>query len=316
MGLLSNIFRGVFGLGAGDDRQDKAGFHGEKDVAVLRRKIEYDGEYIGNLRLGRSWVLPQMVYMGFNDSNVFKKDSLYLAAVKKMAPQDVWRIMLRNYKVLAENPGAERSRWWTKAVAVRVAEADLAGLRNVIGERIRHQARKNCYGGPYIELDRTGWSRSKRLFFINEPNPASRWNNSNSMTVDMLISKLQGIVSRIENASAPAELYDAVAEYDRNRYDVRPEKYLIWPEEFVDAYAGDGAYCSMMTMVKYMGLCFKDDTGHILSRDECIAEIERKTMECTGLELLDFCDRKFFDRAAGVFDCFKYRKGLYRTPRQ
>lgn len=300
MGFLKSIFGGLF---ASDDKTEKS----DNGIERLRRKIEYDGAYIQNLRINRSWVLPQMVDQAFGSRGEFCKER-YLESVRNLDRGKAWRLMLRNYRVLSSHPDAERSRWWTKDVAVKMVAEDYAGLERAIDSAARHPFR-NCSGGAYIELSKTGLERPEKLFFINDPNPASKWNKSNSVTVEMLKARMRGLVSRVRSASSAKDLYDALAEYDKNRFRCEVE----WPDEFVDAYVGDGAYCSMMTMVKYLGLCFKDDSGSILTRDACIDLIRRKAAGCTGLELLDFCDEKFFSGPDSVFDACEYRGRRCRT---
>lgn len=300
MGFLKSIFGGLLGS---DDTAEKR----NKSVKDLRRKIEYDGAYIQNLRLGRSWVLPQLVDKAFGSRGEFRKEK-YLESVKYLDSEKVWRLLLRNYKVLSSHPDAERSRWWTKDVAVKMVECDYAALEKAIESHADYPL-ENCSGGAYIALSKTGAARDEKLFFINDPDPKSRWNKSNSVTVEMLKARMQGLVGRVRSASSAADLYAALAEYYRSRFGCTVE----WPEEFIDAYVGDGVYCSMMTMVKYLGLRFKNDAGIALTRDECIDAIRRKSDGCTGLELLDFCAEKFFAGPDAVFNACKYRSGGYRT---
>lgn len=300
MGFLKSIFGGLLGS---DDTAEKR----NKSVKDLRRKIEYDGAYIQNLRLGRSWVLPQFVDKAFGSRGEFRKEK-YLESVKYLDSEKVWRLLLRNYKVLSSHPDAERSRWWTKKLAVKMVEYDYARLEKLIESAIVYPI-KNCSGGDYIELHKTGLARRERMFFINDPDPKSKWNKSNSVTVEMLKEGMRELIGRVRSASSAKELYDALLEYDRSRFVCTVE----WPEEFIDAYVGDGVYCSMMTMVKYLGLRFKNDAGIALTRDECIDAIRRKSDGCTGLELLDFCAEKFFACPDAVFNACKYRSGGYRT---
>lgn len=300
MGFLKSIFGGLSGSDDTAEKRDKRGKN-------LLHKIEYDGAYIQNLRLGRSWVLPQLVDQAFGSRGEFCKEK-YLESVKNLDSKKVWRLLLRNYKVLSSHPDAERSRWWTKKVAVKMVEDDYVGLEKVIESAVVFPF-ENCSGGDYIQLPKTGLARCERMFFINDPDPKSKWNKSNSVTVEMLKAGMLELVNRVRSASSARELYDALLEYDRNRFDCTVE----WPEEFIDAYVGDGAYCSMMTMVKYLGLCFKNDSGIALTRDECIEAIRRKSDGCKGLELLDFCAEKFFSGPDAVFNACKYRSGGYRT---
>lgn len=296
MGFFKNVFGGLFGS---DETVEERNCRSEE----LRRKIERDGAYIQNLRLGRSWVLPQFVDLAFNRFGGFSKEK-YVEGVKNLGTEKVWNLMLRNYKVLCAHPDAERSLWWTKEVALKLVVNDYAGMERFIDSMLRSPLRK-CSGGYYIHL-------RKGMFFVDEPDPKSKWNKSNSTTVEMLKARMRGLVSLVRSASSPKDLYDALVEYDRNRISFEPELFgSEWPEEFVNAYIGDGVYCSMMTMVKYLGLCFKDDSGKTLTRDECIDIILRKAARSTGMELLDFCAEKFFGGSRGVFDYFKYKRGGY-----
>lgn len=294
------LFKSVFGRRSGsDETAEERNCRSEE----LRRKIECDGAYIQNLRLGRSWVLPQFIDQAFNKFGRFSKEK-YLESVKNLGLDRVWCLMLRNYKELCAHPDAERSLWWTKEVALKMVVYDYAGMERFIESMLRSPLRK-CSGGYYIHL-REG------MFFVDGPDPKSKWNKSNSTTVEMLKARMRGLVSLVKSASSPKDLYDALVEYDRNRISFEPELFgLEWPEEFVNAYIGDGAYCSMMTMVKYLGLCFKDDSGKTFTRDECIDMILRKAARSTGMELLDFCAENFFAGPSAVFDYFKYKKGGY-----
>lgn len=259
MGILKSIFRGLFSSEEEKPRSRKSGQTAEhsrqRQVEALQKKIEYSGAYIQHLRLDRSWVLPQLVEMGFTSSGVFNRE-LYLKSVKNLERKKVWSLLLRNYRAIMEHPESERKRWWKKEVAVKVAEFDFAATGN---------------------------------------------------------EELRPLVNDIRMASSAAELFTALQKYDK----ARPRRYDQinegWPEEFVDAYAGDGAYCAMMTMVRHLGICYKDSYGRMLTREECISEIKREKEFSDGLKMLSFCENKFFT-GARAFDCRKYKRGAYNPP--
>lgn len=114
------------------------------DTTQLRQQVS-ETEYISNLRIGRSWILPQMVQMGFKrgkfDVNQFEK------AIKSKYNGDasgrrmVWELLKRNYKVNADsNNTAPRSKWWTNKLLVQMIIWDF----KLIGKRRSGFDRKEC----------------------------------------------------------------------------------------------------------------------------------------------------------------------------
>lgn len=313
MGILKSIFRVLFSSEEKKPQSRKSSqttaHSGQRQVEELQKKIEYSGAYIQHLRLDRSWVLPQMVEMGFDRSGKFDREK-YLSAVKNLGVDKIWSLIIRNFGVILEHPETERKRWWKKEVAVKVAEADYEMMQKEI-EFLERRPFTNCKGGPYIEL-RKDYKGRKRLLFINDPVSGTRWNKTNSCTVEMFKAEMQKLISEIRSASSPEQLLKAIKRYDAGRLSSSDwhEAEFHCPDEFVDAYAGDGAYYAMMTMVKHLGLCYKDEYGRLLTRDECISEIKREKEFSTGMQMLAFCEKKFF--FSKVFDCSKYKKGLYR----
>jgi hypothetical protein len=129
-----------------------------------------------------------------------------------------------------------------------------------------------------------------------------------------LYAQIESRINLIRKAKNDKELYEAVRQYNDERVTNDPHFREDWScglelaDEFINAYVGDGAYSSMMTMVKYLGLRYKDDSGNELDRDECIHGIVNKVFDSgfDGAELLDFCKEKFFD--SGVFNYKEYKK--------
>ena len=261
--------------------------------------------YIDSLRVGRSWVLPQMIWTSFDRSGTFS-EAKYYQAVCSIEYNKGWKILMRNYKALSKmsvtDPVgyAHRANWWSKEVALGMARYDLM----IFDQRIAQMSMKpktNCLGGPYVRLFKLrGHTCRNNMFFLNTPNPMSRWNSSNSRTIADLRLTFVQCINAIERASSPVELYQALSDYNNHRwvYCTAP-----LPEPFVNAYMGDGAYSAMMTMVKYLNLSYR------ATRDECLADIEAKTAECgqDGRRLFRFCAMRFLDRnAGGIFDYRAY----------
>ena len=129
-----------------------------------------------------------------------------------------------------------------------------------------------------------------------------------------LYAQIESRISLIRKAKNDKELYEAVRQYNDERFTSDPHfrknwnDKVKWADEFINAFTGDGAYSSMMTMVKYLGLRYKDDSGKELDRDECIHGIVNKVFDSgfDGAELLLFCKEKFFD--SGVFKYKEYKK--------
>lgn len=279
-----------------------------EEVKSLVKKVA-DTEYVQNLRVGRSWILPKMVKMCFDNNGNFS-ESNYYKSISQLDHTSCWDLIVRNYHALSvmsqKDPKAfaERSKWWNKEVAVAIAQADLDLLKDQTARGWRVYS--NCKGGDYIYLStlRSKTSKYDRMFFLNTP-PASYVNTKKAKneTVDDLYLEFSKRIDAIKCASDPVSLYKAVQNYDWHRCTQVGESM---PEAFVNAYAGDGAYSAMMTMVKYLGLSIDG-----LDRDASVAAIERKSKEVgsDGKQLFAYCAAKFFDKnAGGVFDYKAYVK--------
>lgn len=301
MGILKKLFGG----NSSSERRETVHktVKTDRQIEKLQGEIEHSGAYIRNLRLDRSWVLPKMVEMAFDKSGKFDR-AKYVESVKHLDPDKVWNLIVRNYSTVMNHPDTARVRWWTKNVAVKVTEADCAMLEKELEFQTATATLTGCSGGPYITLVKKGCHHKKKMLFLDDPVKGSRWNRTNSCTVEMFRTEMRSLVGGVRKASSHRELFEALLRYGNKRFSftgIRTE----WPDEFVDAYAGDGAYCSMMTMVKHLGLTYDDEFGRTLSREECIGEITGKAEHSTGMELLDFCEKKFFN--GRVFDVRKYR---------
>lgn len=245
--------------------------NGKYDTTLLRQQIS-ETEYISNLRIGRSWILPQLVEMGFKSNLLRKKFDVTHFEKMIRSKYDLsqggrrrtWDLLVRNYKVIAESNGTSgRSRWWTKELAKEMMEWDYS----MIGKRSRGLNREGC----------------------------------------------KEALTYIDDHSEPSQIYVAICKYDKCRMRTRQiETYRIngyerpLPDSFVDAFMGDGAYNAMMTMIKVLGIRLKDDEGNVLSRDECIAEIETQAVVLGGRGLMKYCKETFFD--SGAFDYTMYVK--------
>lgn len=281
-----------------------------KDVDSLCERVS-ESDYIASLRIGRSWILPQMVAMGFDDDGAAFSKQRYLDCLKEFSTRKLWTILLRNLKAMKEiaekDPKgcAERARWWTREVAVAMAKRDMERMKRYVNNLCEDPI-EYCSGGDYVNVKGLP-DGMPNLYFVNEPNES--WNDSNSMTVADLYRHYEDKIQQIAKASSPAELYIAVKTYYYfNRWFMYDDQLGI-PAEYIKAYMGDGAYSSMITMVKFLDLRYHDDYGVVLTRDECIEGIEAKAAECAGdgEKLLDFCIEKFFDtNAGGTFDLNAY----------
>lgn len=107
---------------------------GKYDITGLREQVSKT-EYISNLRIGRSWILPQLVHMGFKpkilgqpkfDVNYLEKMIRLRYNVSRHGRIRVWKLMKRNYKVIADTKGdVKRTRWWTHQVLKDVIKWDM-----------------------------------------------------------------------------------------------------------------------------------------------------------------------------------------------
>ena len=267
-------------------------------------------EYINNLRVGRSWVLPQMVDMCFNGTRFSKYK--YMEAVETLDYNKAWTIALRNFRVISmcQNRDDEyRSGWWTKEVAVAMAKNDLQLLKAHIAAVSRNPL-ENCSGGPYIRLELRGCkNKQEQMYFTGSVAPSSKWYNKGK-TMDDLYRAFVARIGEIEQAQTPKQVYNALMDYDNHRCLLKQNATLS--KEFRNAFMGDGAYTSMMTLVKFLNLRYKDESGNMLTREQCIEDIENKAQELAydGEQMFAYLTAKFFDaNAEGGFDITKYRQG-------
>ena len=228
------------------------------DLSGLPEKV-WETEYITNLRIGRSWILPQLVRMGFRKGNRISRkfdikqfEEALLERYNCSTPgrEEVWNLLKRNYKAIASSGGtARRTAWWTKELLQEMMEWDFS----LVGKASSGLDRRKC-----IE-----------------------------------------IISTLPDLTDPAEISRAVEEYDRNRMRKRDIlHYHPLPESFVNAFEGDGAYNAMMTMVKVFGARINDTNGNPLTRDGSVREIESQAATLNGRQLLEYCKERFFDSGA------------------
>jgi hypothetical protein len=237
--------------------------NGKYDTSFLRQQVA-ETEYICNLRIGRSWVLPKLVSMGFVksrfsykfDIDVFERSIYSKYDWSETGRREIWNLLKRNYEAISLSNGADkRTRWWNHNLLREMMEWDFG----MVGKRSRGLNRNLC-----IEY----------------------------------IDKLR----ELDNFQ---ELGKLCKGYDHAR--MRRRRVPIYkkvPICFVDAYMGDGAYNAMMTMVKVLGIRISDSNGQLLSREDCIDEIENQAAVKTGHELLNYCKETFFD--SGAFEYKKY----------
>jgi len=256
-----------------EKKHDTTDGKGKYDTEFLRHQVSQT-EYISNLRIGRSWILPQLVQMGFTrklmstkfdishfEKNLNKKYNSTAAGRSK-----IWNLIKRNYKVVANSNGtAKRGAWWTKDLIVEIMDWDYG----MIGKQNKGVDKEKC----------------------------------------------AEIISRIRGLSDPNEIYKAIVEYDECRMRFKNIDTYVnringrvthIPKVFITAFMGDGAYNAMSTMVKVLDLRMKTSDGRLLTRDECIDEIEKQSSMLNGMELLIFCKKTFFD--SGIFEYKKYTK--------
>lgn len=281
-----------------------------EEKTIYKRIV--DTEYISNLRIGRSWVLPQMVDMCF-EGNRFSKYK-YMAAVETLDYDKGWKIMLRNYRVISlfqDKADEYRSLWWTKDVAVAMAKNDLKLLKAYIPEASRY-ARENCSGGPYIRLDLRGCrNKQEQMYFTGAVAPSSKWYGKGK-TMEDLYRIFETYIQEIEHSQTVKQVYNALKYYDEHRCLFTGwSKTPTLPKVFTNAFMGDGAFTSMMTLVKFFNLTYKNETGSSLTREQCIADIEGKAKDFgqNGEKMFAYLTEKYFDtNAGGVFDINNYRK--------
>lgn len=244
---------------------------GKYDTTILRQQVS-ETEYISNMRIGRSWILPQLVEMGFKkkgnsrkfDLDFYEKNILKTYDLSQAGRCKIWNLLERNYKAIAvADSDTPRARWWSNALLVEMMEWDFG----MVGKRSSGLYRERC---------------------------------------KEILASIDAISDPNEIYDAVVK-YDACRMRTRQVESNRHTGHALpMPSIFVDAFMGDGAYNAMMTMVKILGIRIKGDDGKFLSRDECIVEIENQAAILDGRELMKYCKETFFD--SELFDYKKYVK--------
>ncbi len=322
MGIISSLTRLFSGSTEQSNNNQRDVYARRSDsTPSTRQEIEdlaenvYDSDYIANLRIGRSWILPQMVDMCFDYDGNFSESRYYQQIEKRVSYDDCWTILIRNLKALAKTEGSDsneyrgRARWWTKEVAVSMAKEDFEKFQEAVNRSFTYN---KCKGGPYKYITWTIRGRMKkhdRMFFLQTP-PSDYKNlfKSKNETLEDLFQEYANLIQKIENANSPQELYSSIKEYDSHRGLFYHSPGDTINEEFVNAYVGDGAYNAMMTMVKYLNLIIP---GSLSTRESSIDEIERKAdaVRRDGKQLFSYCCKNFFDKSnGGMFDYHNYKR--------
>lgn len=284
---------------SGDFRNEMLPRKYGNEILNLTDEIEHD-DYIANLRVGRSWVLPQLLSRAYSNGHFYR--ATYLAYAKNIAVDKQWEILMRNVKAMAkiidkDSAGYKaRARWWTRDVILQMIKVDFKRKKADIMNLCQNKSQSYCEGGDFIRI--TKWDcHYGNLFFINPPLPGTKWKEDNSTTVHELLGYMKGDIEKMSMMKDDRDFLKAViAYYNHGIYRVKNEKHV--DDSFANAFAGDGAYTAMMTLVKYHKLCYEDSEGRMMSRDECIVDIEQKAEEFKGdgMKLWDYLALKFEKR--------------------
>lgn len=289
----------------------------DSELADLCREIKGQ-TYIETLNLNRSWILPQFVEMGFGSEKSFDSNR-YINAINSLSYDRLWIILLRNCRALNRMQDKEstsykiRKGWWSKDVAVALAEFDLKRTRKYISAL---NVYSNFADGRYIVIPvmrGCNYENQDNYIFTEMPRNAEKWAYKKHRSLNELYIKLERDIEQIRRASGDSEICLAVERYNNNRilydYQITNSERItnILPSEYLNAYIGDGAFSSMMTMIKYLGLRCLDYCEEEMSRDECITEIAEMIFDnnFNGKMLLSYCVNKYFD--SGVFDYNDYK---------
>ena len=236
------------------------------DLTALRNQISKT-DYIENLRINRSWIFPQLIHMGFNLRGRKKNNNSF-------SLENFRKAIISKYDTSIEG----RFKIWSLIKRNYKVIAASEGC-----------SPRTKWWTKDVLLDLMKWDFS----LVGK---ASRGVNR---------SKCLNIIEMVKNTEDPQQLYDLVKEYDKNRMRNRNiRRYSSLPESFITAFEGDGAYNSMMTMIKIYGLRITNSNNESLDREECIKEIEKQSETLNGHQLLEFCKFKFFD--SNVFELKKY----------
>lgn len=202
------------------------------DDPVFTRIAE--GGYIAHSRLFRRWVMAQM----FRMLRDMQRDGRDFTAVLQQHGYDYsWKML--EYEFLAQHKMAkhgdstafaERNRWFSRDVAVAMAEDYLAHIQRLIPTLREHLCRKRPY---------------KRICGVNV------FTNE----IDFkFIAPIRRAIDDIRRADNPCRLHKAVASFNRQRHHLRWQTKQA--KAFVDAYKGAGAYFTMKNLILFHGARF------------------------------------------------------------
>lgn len=264
----------------------------KNDIDTLCNTVA-NGEYIANLRIGRSWILPQLLEMGgVRKGHLCFDIDMYENAVRNMPYSKQCDILMHNLEVLSsiedkDPEGYEaRARWWTKDVV----KALYSSFLNASKKKIQNQkVYTNCTGGDYVSVKKWG-----AMYFVKTPNPNSKWNAENSDTIDSCFERMNAALDELAKTDSYWDINNVVLPL-KLPVIFSYGNYYTTPDQFVSAFAGDGAYSAMRTLVKFWNLTYEDAYGRMMSREECLADIEAKAEQFKddGMKLMRYCVEKF-----------------------
>lgn len=273
-----------------------------KEIDNLCNEVA-EGDYIANLRIGRSWILPQMLEMGgVRKGHLHFDIKKYENAVRNLTAAKQEKILMRNLDALkiirdSDPEGFEsRFRWWNMDVVRMQYRTRLAANKKKVQNM---KPFTNCTGGPYVKVY---FMNTQYLLFVNEPYANSKWNSTKSYTIDsffeILQEELDFILKDDDICEFTSQLWTSIMCQSASIARLDPNSYFKTTDEFVSAFAGDGAYSAMRTMVKFWNLTYTDAMGRMMSREECLADIETMAEQYkdNGMKLLEYCVEKLLSR--------------------
>lgn len=228
------------------------------DDPVFTRIAE--GGYIAHSRLFRRWVMAQM----FRMLRDMQRDGRDFTAVLQQHGYDYsWKMLehefLAQHKMAKHGDGAafaERNRWFSRDVAVAMAEDYLDHIQRLIPTLREHLCRKRPY---------------KRICGVNV------FTNE----IDFkFIAPIRRAIDDIRRADNPCRLHKAVTSFNRQRHHLRWQTKQA--KAFVDAYKGAGAYFTMKNLILFHGARFPERP----SEQQSLRMLEDISRHYEGWELL------------------------------
>ena len=220
---------------------------------------------VPNRNLFRRWIMSQ-VFHGLQSKGGFTKWLQWHGYTYQ------WEMLVEELRVQAKLYGKDmenflaRNRWFNRELCLKMANDYIEQLRKDANGRPQHK----CKGVPYVTVDH-------KHYFVTD-------------IEKKLVGPLRQLIFRIEVATTPQNLYEAV----RRFWQSTPcgSNYFVQSTAWKDAYKGMGAYATIQNLLRFHGCKFPKDNDFYNPRK-------------TGLQMLEHAANAYEDEGWRLFGLLK-----------